>query len=105
MGIGLLGFIKAAAANIPWTKVAQSTPVLVDMLGMARAKLKLQETSQKNLGDQLKLLQEENARLVTDLQRMSGKLQLVTSRVSILTKLTAVSLLLALSSLVLWMLK
>lgn len=105
MGLGLLGFIRAVAANVPWTKVAQSTPVFVDMLGMARAKLKLQESSQKNLGDQMKLLQEQNTRLATELQRVSDQLQRVTSRVSLLTKLTAVALLSTVSSLVLWMLK
>ena len=106
MGIGPFWiFVKAAAANIPWARVAQSTPLLVDVLGKAKAKIMQQETSQRNLEERLKGLQDENARLTTALLQMSDKLQLVSSRLSLLTAVSGISLLCAISALVLWMLR
>lgn len=105
MGIGLLGVIKTAAMNIPWAKVAQNTPLLVDMLGKAKAQIKQHDASQKNLEDQLKSLHEENAKLAATVLQMSTTVQLLTSRVSLLTKLTFMSLLLSSCTVVLWMLK
>ena len=106
MGLGpLVGIIKAAAANIPWAKVAQSTPLIVDVLGKAKAKLKLQEATQKELEERLKAVQDENARLTTALLHMSDKVQKLNSRVSLLTVISGISLLCAISALVLWMLK
>ena len=106
MGIVTIwSFVRAAAANIPWTKVAQSTPLIADMLGSAKAKLQRYETSQKNIDEHLKQLQDENARLATALQQMSDKLQALTSRVFLLTTLTCLCLVCAVLGLVLWMLK
>ena len=105
MGIGLLGVIKTAAMNIPWAKVAQNTPLLVDMLGKAKAQIKQHDATQKNLEDQLKSLHDENAKLAATLLQLSNNVQSLTSRVSLLTKLTVFSLLLAISASVLWMLK
>ena len=104
MGIGLLGVIKTAAMHIPWAKVAQNTPLLVDMIGKAKAQIKQHDASQRNLEDQLKSLNDENAKLAATVLQMSNTVQLLTSRISFLTKLTAISLLLAISSVVLWML-
>jgi hypothetical protein len=106
VGIGpLWGLIRTAAANIPWTKVAQNTPLLVDMLGKAKAKIRQQEVSQRNIDEQLRLLQEENARLSTDLQQTSLRLRLLTSRVATLSAVSVISLLCSLAALVLWLLK
>ena len=105
MGIGIWSIIATAAANIPWTKVVQSTPLLVDVFGQAKAKLKMNEASQRNIEDQLKMLHEENARLGATLLQMSEQVQLLNSRVATLTKLTVISLLCALSAAVFLMLK
>lgn len=106
VGVALFwGLLKTAAANIPWTKVAENTPLLVDVLGKAKARIRLNENSQKNLEEHLKSLQDENARLTTDLLQLSKKLQLLSSRVALLSKITGISLFCAVSALVLWMLK
>jgi hypothetical protein len=105
VGIGIWSIIATAAANIPWTKVVQSTPLLVDVFGQAKAKLKMNEASQRNVEDQLKMLHEENARLAATLSQLSVKVQLLNSRVATLTKLTVISLLCAISASVLWILK
>lgn len=105
MGIGLLGIIKTAAEKIPWAKVAQNTPLVVDLLGKAKAQIRQHDASQRNLEEQVKSLHDENARLAAALLQLSDRLQLVTSRVSTLLKVSVVSLLFALSALVLWMLK
>lgn len=103
MGIGpLLGLLKTAATNIPWAKVAQNTPLVVDAFGKAKARLQQNEALQKDLEHHLKALHEENARLTSAVLQLSDKLQLVTSRVSLLSKISAVSLLLATASLALW---
>jgi hypothetical protein len=103
--LGLWGLLSTAAMKIPWTRVAQSAPMLVDMIGKARTNMRMQEASAKNLDVQLKQLQDENAMLTSALLQVSDKLQLLTSRVSTLTKITGLSLLLAASALVLWLLK
>ena len=106
MGVALFwGLLKTAATNIPWTKVAENAPLLVDALGKAKARIRLNESSQKNLEEHLKSLQDENARLAADLLQLSKKVQLLTSRVALLSKITGFSLLCAVAALVLWMLK
>ena len=102
MGIAFWSLIKTAATNIPWTRVAESTPLIVDMLGKAKIRIKQNEAAQKSLEDQLTLLLKENARQATDLKRMSDKIQVLTSRVSRLTTLTGISLLAAVAALMLW---
>ena len=106
MGVALFwGLLKTAATYIPWTKVAENAPLLVDVLGKAKARIRLNESSQKNIEGHLKSLQDENARLATDLLKLTKKLQLLTSRVALLTKITGFSLLCAVSAVVFWMLK
>ena len=106
VGVALFwGLLKTAATNIPWTKVAENAPLLVDALGKAKARIRLNESSQKNLEEHLKSLQDENARLAADLLQLSKKVQLLTSRVALLSKITGFSLLCAVAALVLWMLK
>jgi hypothetical protein len=105
VGIGLWAILSAAATNIPWTKVAQNTPLLVDLLGKAKTRMRLHDASQKNLADEVRLLQDENARLDAALLQLSEKLVKLTSRVALLQKTAVVSLLLGVSAVVLWLLK
>jgi hypothetical protein len=101
----LWGLIRTAAANIPWARVAQNTPVLVDMLGKAKARIRQQEASQRDIDDQLKQMQDENARLSASLLQLSGKVQLLTSRVAMLTTIAVFALLCAVAALVLRLVK
>src|ERR1035437_3016499 len=94
------GIINTVATRIPWSKLAQNAPLFVEIIG--RAKDRLNAPAQKIHDDQLKLMQEENARLKKDLLAMSNQLQKLTSRVFTLKVITAVSLLIAASSLVIW---
>jgi septal ring factor EnvC (AmiA/AmiB activator) len=106
VGIGpLLNLIKTAAVNIPWSRVAQNTPLIVDMLGKAKAKIRQSESINRDFEDQLKLLQDENARLSTSLLQATDKIQRLTARVSMLAKVSGFSLLLALAALILGIVK
>jgi len=106
VGISLVwSVLKAAATRIPWLQVVENAPLVVDALGRVKTKVRLNEASLKNCDDHLKLLQLENARLAVELQQMSVKLQLLTARVSRLTKVAGVSLLCAVSALILWILR
>ncbi|HEY5513985.1 MAG TPA: hypothetical protein VIK40_10120 [Geomonas sp.] len=99
MGIALVfQIIKRIATKIPWTQVAQNAPLIADMVG--KAKDKLNASARKIQDDQIQLLQEENARLAKSLLQMSDQLQNISSRVYLLTVITAVSLLIAISSLI-----
>lgn len=99
MAIGIWSVLTAAATKIPWTRVVQSAPVVVEVLDRVKARVRLNEAAQKNLDEQLKCLAEENARLLEELKQASLKLQKLTARVSFLTKLTLVSFLCAVAAL------
>ena len=98
--MGLLGLLKTAASNIPWSRVVQSTPLLVETLGRARERLRQNDASQRDLEEHLKLLQEENAKLTTAVLHLSQNLQSLSSRVTLMTTVSAVSLILALASMI-----
>jgi hypothetical protein len=103
MGVGfVLQILRTAATRIPWTKVAQNTPLFVEMVGKAKDRMNAHAKIQD---DQLKLLQDENARLAKSLLQVSDQLQKVSSRVSLLTVIAAASLLIAVSSLVVCLVK
>jgi len=99
VAIGIWSVLKAAATKIPWTRVVQSAPVVVEALDRMKARVRLNEAAQKNLDDQLKYLVEENVRLSGELKQASFRLQKLTARVSLLTKLVLVSFLCAVAAL------
>jgi hypothetical protein len=106
VGIGLIwSVLKTAATKIPWLQVVENAPLVVDALGRVKSKVRQNEASLKNCDDHLKLLQVENARLAVELQQVSVKLQLLTARVSRLTKVAGVSLLCAVAALILWIVR
>jgi hypothetical protein len=106
VGIGLIwSVLKTAATKIPWLQVVENAPLVVDALGRVTSKARQNEASIKNCDDHLKVLQLENARLAVELQQMSVKLQLLSARVSRLTKIAGVSLLCAVSALILWIVR
>jgi hypothetical protein len=93
--------VKAAVTRVPWSKVVQHAPAVVDALGRVKTRVRLQEAAQKDADDQLRLLVEENARLHGELNRLSKELQRLNSRVALFAKLAGVALVCAAAALVL----
>jgi hypothetical protein len=105
MGI-IWGIAKAAATTIPWGRLVENAPAVVDLVGRAKERLKI--TSRDDLVEGMKLLQEENLKLermlleaATHLQKLEETLNLVAHRQKIWVITTVVALLMAISSLLL----
>jgi hypothetical protein len=106
-GIGIVWkVVKTAATKIPWGQVIESAPMVVDMVGRARAHMTAMP--HQDFQAQLKSVQEENLRLAQSLQHtadhlqeVSETLQVLEAREKVLIVGTAISLLIAISSLAL----
>lgn len=106
MGIGMVwGVLRQAAIRIPWSKVVQNAPLVVDVLDRMKAKVKLNEAAQRSLDDQLKTLTEENIRLSSEVLQVSLRLQQLTARVSVLSRLCLLAIVFSIATLVLWLAK
>ena len=99
------GIAKIAATKIPWGRVMENIPAVVDLAG--RAKGKFTGASHGAVEDRLRLLHEENRRLEKALLENSGHLQqsiktlkVVLARQKMLMAGTVLSFLMALVSLV-----
>ena len=109
--IGLIwGIAKTVATKIPWGRVVEHAPVMVDLVG--RAKDRLRGSSGGDLEERLIAIHDENLKLEKTLQETSRHLQELTNTLKVLSarqaKLsiaTGISLLLAISSLLLWAMK
>jgi hypothetical protein len=107
VGIGMVWkVVRTAATKIPWGQVIESAPVVVDMVGRARAHMTA--LPHQDFHVQLKSVQEENLRLaqslqqtVDHLQEVSETLQVMEAREKLLIVGTAISLLIAISALAL----
>ena len=97
--------------NIPWAKVVQSTPLIVELVARAKDRLK-SPTGEEQLehltllADQVQALEKEKARLATEVKEKSAQLELlsnqlrqVTARAATLTVIAAVSAVVAVSAL------
>lgn len=110
-GIGAAwGVVKMLATKVPWGRLVENAPAVVDLV--ARAKERLQAPSQDDLAGQLLSIHNQNLRLektlhetANRLDALSAKLEAVSQRMSLLLKATVVSLLMAISSLLLWLVK
>ena len=106
-GIGVVWkVVKTAATKIPWGQVLENAPMVVDMVGRARAHLTAMP--HQDFQGQLKAMHEENLRLAQSLQQTTDRLQEVSetlqvleAREKVLVVGTAVSLLIAIASLTL----
>ena len=103
------GIVKTAATKIPWARVAENVPAVVDMIGRARERFRVPVSSADDLEERLRLLQDENLKLgklllqTTDhLQEIAKSLEVVAARQKMLVIGTVASLLIAVSSLALW---
>ncbi len=106
MGI-IWGIVKVAATKIPWGRVVENAPAVVDLVG--RAKERLMASTQDDLAERLKAIHEENQKLETlllkttdHLQTLEKTLTVVSARQKMLSIVTGLSLLIAISSLLLW---
>jgi hypothetical protein len=109
-GMGIWGIVKIVATRIPWGKVVENVPAVVDLVERAKGRFKV--SSPNDLEERLRLIQEENVKLERTLLETAAHLQQLTNSVKVLSArqrtwsiATAVSLLIAISSLVLWVVK
>ena len=107
-GMGMIwGVVKLAASKVPWGRVVENAPAVVDLVG--RAKERLMASAQDDLVERLRLIHEENQKLEkvlletsTHLQELEKSLKAVAASQRVLMMVTVVSLIMAVSSLVLW---
>ena len=102
--------VKTAATAIPWGRVVENAPAVVDLVG--RAKDRLRASPAQGLEAQLRSLQEENLKLADTLlktsdhlEELTKALEVVAARQKMLTTATFVSLLIGISSLALWIIR
>ena len=109
-GMGMIwGIVRTAATKVPWGRVVENVPAVVDFIGRAKGKFNVPASSQKDVEQRLRLLQEDNLKLgkalleTSDhLQAIAKNLEVVAARQKMLVLATVVSLLTAVSSLILW---
>ena len=109
-GIGVIwGIAKTAATKVPWGRVVENVPAVVDFIGRAKERFNVPASSQKDFEQRLRLLQDENVKLgkallqTSDhLREVSKSLEVLAARQKMLVIATAASLLIAISSLILW---
>jgi hypothetical protein len=110
-GLGVVWrVVKTAATKIPWGRVVENAPLVVDMVGRARARLTA--LPHHDFEVQLRSIQEENLKLAQTLQQSADHLQevsqtllVVEARQKMLVSATVVSLLIAVSALAVALLK
>lgn len=104
-GLGTVwGIAKLAATRIPWGRLVESAPAVVDLVG--RAGERFRGGAPDDLLERVRLLQEENRNLERVLQQTADRLQELERRVQgmaarqrIITWATATALLAALCAL------
>ena len=101
--------VRIAATKIPWGKVMENVPAVVDMVGRAKGRFMASPSAQIGQDERLRLLQEENLKLkkalveTSDhLQQVAKSLEVVAARQKMLMIATAVALVAAVWSLLLW---
>jgi len=101
--------VRIAATKIPWGRVMENVPAVVDMVGRAKGRFMASSSAQIGQDERLRLLQEENLKLkkaiveTSDhLQQVAKTLEVVAARQKMLMIATAVALVAAVWSLLLW---
>jgi hypothetical protein len=104
------GVIKLVATRVPWGRVVENAPAVVDLV--ARAKDRLKGASQGELEEQLALIHQQNLMLektlsatADHLEELSKKLEAVSRKQKKLAIITVLSLMIAMLSVVLWSIK
>lgn len=101
--------VRIAATKIPWGRVMENVPAVVDMVGRAKGRLMGSPPAQIGQDERLRLLMEENLKLKKaivetsdQLQQVAKTLEVVAARQKMLMIVTAVAFLAAVWSLLLW---
>lgn len=104
----ILSILKTAATRIPWGKVVQNAPMVVDLV--ERVKDRLQNPPAQDLYTELKANREEHLKLAdtllqtnAEVEELKKALEVVAARQKMLMTITVISLLIALSSLIAWL--
>jgi hypothetical protein len=102
--------VRTAASSIPWVSVVENTPALLDLV--ERARERFQAVASHGLEDAMKELQEENLKLADSLlhtqnhlQEVTRTLEVVLARQKTLAVVSVVALVVAVSSLVVALVK
>jgi hypothetical protein len=106
-GAGVVwSILKTAATQVPWGRVVQNAPMVVDIV--ERVRERMGAVSHHGVADELRVLREENIRLADGLQKSNEQLLAVTktltvvaARQKLLAVLTVLSLLAAVAALAL----
>ena len=100
--------VRTAATKIPWGRLVENAPAVVDMMG--RVKDHLKAPQQGDLYKELKLNREEHLKMADSLlqttaevERLKAALEVIAARQKMMMTATAISLLAALSALIAWM--
>jgi len=102
VGIGMVwSVLRQAATRIPWSKVVQNAPLVVDVLDRVKSKVLVNEAAQRSADDRLRVLAEENARLSAELLQNTLQLKQLAARVSFMTKLAGFALIFSAAALIL----
>lgn len=101
--------VRIAATKIPWGRVMENVPAVVDMVGRAKGRFMASPPAQIGQDERLRMLQEENLKLKKaivetsdQLQQVAKSLEVVAARQKMLMIATAVAFLAAVWSLFLW---
>lgn len=102
--------VRIAATKVPWGRVMENVPALMDMVGKAKTRLREQPAQRGSLDERLRILEEENLKLGKALlqssetiRQLAKTVEVVTARQKMLMTATVVSFLMALTSLLLWL--
>lgn len=101
--------LKTAAGNIPWGRMVQNAPAVVDLVERVRERL---AAGPHGVHEELEAIREENIKLADSLLQTSAQvedlrkaLEVVIARQKMVAGIAVVSLLAALISLVGWLVK
>jgi hypothetical protein len=100
--------VRTAATKIPWGRIVENAPVVVDLV--ERVKDHLKSPQQNDIYKELKLNREEHLKMAdsllqatTEVQQLKAALEVVAARQKMLMIATGISLLVALSALIGWL--
>ena len=110
-GVGVVWkIVKTAATRIPWATVLENAPIMVDLMGRARERM--MPPGHRGVEEQLRALHEENLKLTKQvaeasegIEQLTRALEVISARQRMLTIVSIVSLLTAVSSLLLWLVR
>ena len=108
--MSIWGVVRIAATKVPWGRVMENVPALMDMVQRAKGRLREQPAARGSADERLRALEEENLKLGKALvqssetiKQLAKTVEVVTARQKMLMTATVISFLMALTSLLLWL--